>query len=255
MHSNDNRNILSLKSLKAQTYPLHQIIISDNANGGFKTLAKEYGCDYVYTDKASRSIARNAGFNLVTGDLTVFIDEDMILTKNCIQYFVDWYLVLGNRYTTVNGFVNDFILPIDVSCLTDDAFKKIIDLSQDNNYVKMKAWRYPSNIFCGLTKVLKRYVEKTGLFDENFKGYGEEDTELFYRMYTDDVRMVYCNGALAFHRRHEVDYEGHKEAARKNIMYFLNKHDYKEEIIETSKENWKSCYKIDVDSLKQLNVI
>jgi GT2 family glycosyltransferase len=101
----------------------------------------------------------------------------------------------------------------------------------------MQSWRYPSNCFCALTSVLRANEENGKLFDENFNGYGEEDTELFYRMYQKGVRMFYCNGALVFHRRHEVPYGKHIEDAKKNIMYFLRKHNFDKSIIEASKEN------------------
>jgi glycosyltransferase involved in cell wall biosynthesis len=244
--------VLSVKALNNQTCKPFQIIISENSSGErLKEFSAKNNCDYIYTKTPSRSIARNAGFSLVKGDVTLFLDEDIIPTNRCLEYYKEWFKNKANSKTILNGTVNDFILTTETNNLPKEAFENILNLENKNTFFKAKYWRVPSNCFGGLTKI---FAGEKSLFDENFKGYGEEDIELNYRLYKKGIRFFYSTGALVFHKRHKVDYKKNILAAKKNIFYFLKKHNYASEIILTSQKVWRDCYGLNIFTENQARV-
>lgn len=239
----DDSFILVLRALKAQTYQPFQIIISDNANGSFKRIADEFGCDYISSEIPSRSAARNVGFPLVKGDLTVFLDEDMIPAVNMFELFNGWYDREEKYNTTVNSWGQEVIVGMDWHNIPSIGFELMINMRQQGYFRQLKGFRLPSNCFCGMTSLFQREMDEEGyIFDENFIGYGEEDIEFFYRIKLKGAKLFYCTEALVFHKRHLIDIEKNTRTAIKNIGYFLKKYNDADDIINESKQVWEDCY-------------
>jgi glycosyltransferase involved in cell wall biosynthesis len=76
---------LCLKSIRSQTYKNVEIIVVDNGSTD-RTLeiANKYS-DLVFFSKSERSKQRNLGFNEAKGEIFLYLDSDMMLSRNAIQ--------------------------------------------------------------------------------------------------------------------------------------------------------------------------
>jgi glycosyltransferase involved in cell wall biosynthesis len=84
----------------------------------------------------------------------------------------------------------------------------------------------------GNMSVPAKYVEKAGLFDENYAGWGMDDTDMSYRLYLNGATFVVHNEAINFHQVHplgdkwpQYDQEKRYAALHRNITHFCQKHD------------------------------
>src|SRR5437899_6598070 len=82
-----------LRSIGEQTRPPDQLVVVDQSPGGeTHALARESlgaalfeRCTYVHSSSiAGVSAARNAGIDVSTGDVVVFLDDDTVLVPDCI---------------------------------------------------------------------------------------------------------------------------------------------------------------------------
>jgi glycosyltransferase involved in cell wall biosynthesis len=75
----------------------------------------------------------------------------------------------------------------------------------------------------GNASVPRALLEATGLFDEQFVGWGLEDTELHYRLHQAGARTQILHGALSYHQVHRRGAERAGEWAR-NAQRLIAKH-------------------------------
>jgi GT2 family glycosyltransferase len=88
------------------------------------------------------------------------------------------------------------------SNIWNDFYRKWISslhAQMDYNKEKLTHWYF----FTGNASVPKSLIEKAGLFDESFKCYGSEDSELGYRLWKDGVKIIYESKAKAEHFNEE----------------------------------------------------
>ena len=77
-----------LKSIKEQKFNDYEVIIADN-NSLDRTvdIAKDYGCKVV--SGGLPAVGRNNGAKVATGDILIFLDSDLMLTRNYLEEVVD----------------------------------------------------------------------------------------------------------------------------------------------------------------------
>ena len=129
---------------------------------------------------------RNLGVHISRGDLIVFIDSDLVVTKsfliNHIRSIKKSWKRFGNKLCFTYGSVintSNFEKPTSESW-------KLQDLS----------WAYFAT---GNVAIDRKVLEQAGLFDPGFFLYGWEDLELGERLRKMDVRLVKCPKAVGFH--------------------------------------------------------
>jgi glycosyltransferase involved in cell wall biosynthesis len=77
----------------------------------------------------------------------------------------------------------------------------------------------------GNLSVNAKALEKSGGFDENFRGWGFEDLEFGYRLYVKGFRFAFGSKAVAFHQIHPRDWNAMVRSDLRNYRYFSEKHD------------------------------
>ena len=70
----------------------------------------------------------------------------------------------------------------------------------------------------------KALMMKAGLFDESFRCWGLEDTEMGYRLYQGGARFVYKEAATNYHQLHPSDYPKRWREHARNYKHFCQKH-------------------------------
>ena len=129
---------------------------------------------------------RNRGVGHAMGEVIVFIDSDLVVTKSFLTSHIktlcrSWKRQ-GNRFCFTYGAV---INTANFKNPTSEPHK-IQDLS----------WAYFAT---GNVAIDKKLLERSGLFDESFRLYGWEDLELGERLRQMGVKLVKCPKAVGYH--------------------------------------------------------
>lgn len=85
-----------IESLINQTYPINELLIVDGSDSGetenyirnLKEKNLKFDCIYIKQTRGGTARARNMGMDQVSEDIVVFIDDDVILDKNCIKEII-----------------------------------------------------------------------------------------------------------------------------------------------------------------------
>ncbi len=130
--------------------------------------------------------ARNIGVENSHGDLIVFIDSDLVVTRNFLnchaRQLIRYWTKYGNRLCFTYGSV------INTSNFDSPTLEphKLQDIS----------WAYFAT---GNVAIDKDVLVKSGLFDTSFTLYGWEDLELGERLRSMDVKLIKCPQAVGYH--------------------------------------------------------
>jgi glycosyltransferase involved in cell wall biosynthesis len=146
-----------------------------------------------------RAATRNRGIRESRGEYILMIDDDVWASPGLLQAHYQAQQRIGGGVVVgsipvsaevINNVWNDFYRQ-RFGALHDQMMHLKDNLSH---------WYF----FTGNVSVPKLLIEEAGLFDESFRNYGSEDSELGYRLWRNGVRMVYEVGAMAEHFNEET---------------------------------------------------
>ncbi len=210
-----------LRSLRAQTLApdLYEIIVvDDGSTDRTPEVLAECGADHVrvrgirFPTNRGRSAARNAGITCAVAPLVLFVDSDVVVRKD----FLEWHL--RTHRTSGPGTLSrgPVVLVPDPSAARNDQIPTLATS--------------PAYLDTANAAVERSALLRAGLFDEGFPGYGWEDFELGVRLAQLGIRRIYCRHAIAYHVYPLVRWDDlssllHKETERaKSALYFYRKH-------------------------------
>ncbi len=159
-----------------------------------------------------RSAARNAGIAAASAPLIVFVDSDVVVGTD----FLQWHIATHRRFGAGILCRGPVVLVHDLSAVPNG--KKPIRASS------------PAYLDTANASLEKAALEEAGMFDERFPGYGWEDFELGLRLKRAGIRRVFCPPAVVYHvqplaKLDTVDGLLQKETERaRSAVYFLRKH-------------------------------
>jgi len=189
----------TLVSLGAQTYPAENIevvVVDDCSDDGtfehLQSLETPYTLvPILHEVNKGRSAARNTAIRAATGDLAVFVDDDMRCEPDLIERHVRFHaahpdtVVIGSAITAPElgrATVFSYLDEMGVHRLPPGSVAPARYFVTNNASVE------------------RRHLLNVGLFDESFRRYGFEDTELAFRLEDDaGLRFMYCAEAVAYH--------------------------------------------------------
>lgn len=218
-------NILKglLDKLKCQTYPsdLYEILICSDSTDITEEIVNQYQTNFAIRlintrelkSKQCRATARNIGIYNSKGLLLIFLDDDRYPVPDFIAEHVkshkdalpDEVLVYGPRNGPDLDRLSD--LPVALEKTWDYLSENITDWND-----APWQWAKTSNL-----SIMKEVLIQNGVFDERFKKYGYEDTELVYRLMKKGYRFVF-NPKAANNHIHEID-SNEKEEKIADMMY------------------------------------
>ncbi len=248
----NNRALLknTLEALNYQAgYGHYEAVIVDDGSADdtqdfIRGVNRNYDMKYIYLDRCEascRARTRNRGWERAEGKIVVFIDSDIIIRPDYLSELDRCFdlsgeiAVIGNRLLLNEPNSYDDI----TSCVI---FKKnrfdagrpdILEfrhfLYEITSY-NINAVQYPwMQLYSCNAALPKRFLEITGGFDENFRGWGIEDIELGYRLLENNIQIVINPKLEVIHQYHGtgndfvMDIEKIPDYDR-NIKYFLSKH-------------------------------
>lgn len=214
---------LSLQRLPSDTFEV--IVALNGADDGtaamISTLRMPYAVRYVWQNVRSRAAACNAGSRAATGELLVFLDDDM----EPVPEFLRAHLT-AHRARPRRGVVG--AAPI----LYDDASSPIVvyrgrgfdrklqGLAAAGSYLRF------NQVYTGNFSIRRDLFLEVGGFDEDFQLYGYEDYELVHRLLKIGVDFAYSSEARA-NQHYTKDFAAlanNTVASGKMAVLFARKH-------------------------------
>ena len=218
-----------LKSLANQTFSRQKteiIVVNDCSTDNTLEILQSMKKDFelrIFSHEINKGLAttRNTGIKNSHGKILIFIDADMIVNDHYIENHVNFH---NNK--KVAGVVGG-ILPS--TKMKYDKYQKY--LYETKRGIKKHSLDKPipfSSFICGNTSIKRDVIDACGMFDENIKIYGGEDTEFAFRVEEKFPEGLYGTCALRSTHNHyrsfDESLENLENFAEFNIPYIIKKH-------------------------------
>jgi len=205
---NEEKNIENcLISIKEQTYsPIEIIVVDNNSEDETKEIARKY-TDLIFNKGPERSAQRNFGVRQATGKYILYLDTDMILSREVIKEGVEkcenedniaLYIqerIIGNGFwIKVRDFERSFYNATCIDCARFIRMGKFLEIGGfDENLTGPEDWDFDRRIRqVGKVDIieapiyhnerefnLKRYLNKKAYYSKSFDKYiqkwGQDD--------------------------------------------------------------------------------
>jgi glycosyltransferase involved in cell wall biosynthesis len=164
------------------------------------------------TSGSSRAMARNAGIGKATGDLVVLADADQIVGPAFVAAHARFHrlrhdlVVAGPRGDLADGPIDverlarEFTFDAMPAVLGWDGRDRVMDVFSENFNNLATCWHYAFS--CNLS-VRREHLLAVGGFDDGFRGWGLEDSELGYRLRRRGLAFAFQRDAVSFQVRRE----------------------------------------------------
>lgn len=228
-----------LEALKIQTFKEFEVIIADDGSTdntkevveGFKdNLNIRYA--YCGDNKGFRAArTRNIGLSKARGELIIFLDSDVIVPPE----FIDFHISAHKKYNNI--LVNSFVYRMK-EYKTDDLGLTPTEFIQKHKNNLDDDSKHKYNIFDKPPIEEGYYLDSNALsiksehiitegFDAEFTGWGLEDTELGYRFIHKGFKFLFIkDGVESYHIHHTVR-ETKQEEKNKNWEKLRRKYNIK----------------------------
>lgn len=171
----------ALASLRAQIgAPEFETLVIDNGSAdGTSVVAARHGAKVLFEAQPNRALARNAGLAAATGEIVLFVDDDVVLPP--------FFLAAHARVHAAEIFPHIVTGPI--INVPDAQTRPVPSFVNGSNA-----------FFCTCNvSVPRNALNAVGGFDPAFDKYGWEDTELGARLRAFDVRRRFAWDAYLWH--------------------------------------------------------
>ena len=236
-----------LKSLSDQTYPSKKteiVIVNDGSTDRIRTFLNSYplpeGSKVIHhTENRGLAAARNTGIKISKGSLIVFLDADMEVEKGFIELHVK-----SHQKNGLVGIVGSIAPSHDNP---HDKYQRYVYEAKRGalKYGDNKPLPYNAFIFNN-TSIDRRVTRKVGLFDENIRSYGGEDTEYSYRIWCEYPKGLYYNPSIKAVHHHYRKFRDAlntiEDFGQKVVPYTAQKHS---ELVKLYKLDYISCKWVD----------
>jgi len=217
----------TLAALADQTYPADatEVIVVDDCSGdGTSRLLKDVSAPWrlvslVHDENRGRAAARNTGVRAADGQIIVFLDDDMRAVPSLLSDHVRCHELHANSAVIGNALTAPELGPSGVFRYLDS--RGVHKLAPGS--------RVPARYFStNNSSVPRDALLSAGLFDEAFRSYGFEDTEIAFRLEdAAGLAFLYCAEAIAYHTHSHTLHElllKREEAGRSSLGHLLAKH-------------------------------
>ena len=183
------------------------IVVDDGSTDGTKEymqtsdMPKKF--KYIWHQNVGRAANRNIGIQNSSGEIIVFLDDDVIATSG----------LLKEHYEIHKGKNNPKLVVLGYTPFAKDIKRTAIIKYYENNWDRV--FRNASKgsiehpywfVITNNLSIPRLFICSVGLFDEDFKNYSYEDSELGYRLFKAGMEFFFNKNALAYHN-FEMDLE------------------------------------------------
>jgi glycosyltransferase involved in cell wall biosynthesis len=188
-----------LDALAVQTYPadrMQVVVVSDGSTDGTNDflLSDDVPCRVLtlLQDNAGPAAARNAGLAAASGELVVFVDDDVLPEPNLVATHVDAHVDGTDRVV-----IGPMLTPPDHVMSPWVAWEQTMLGKQYDALERGGLSATARQFYTGNASMPLRLVQQFDGFDERFRR--AEDIELAYRLADHGVEFVYRSDAIGWH--------------------------------------------------------
>jgi glycosyltransferase involved in cell wall biosynthesis len=195
-----NRLEQVLKGLEQQNVPLEEfevIVISDGSFDGtneyLSTLTTPLHLKYICQSNMGPAMARNCGIAHATGDIILFIDDDVVPAAQLIYEHLSFHKQYGSTTVVLGPMLSppDFQMSSWVRWEQAMLFKQYDDMTRG-------LWEPTGRQFyTGNTSLARQHLIDAGGFDQSIRR--AEDVELAYRLADRGLSFVFNPSAVGYH--------------------------------------------------------
>lgn len=199
-HNRLDRLRRTIAALERQTVPCDQfqvVIVSDGSRDGtneyLRDLQTPLNLETVIQENKGVSAARNAGIARATGDIILFLDDDVAPVPTLVAE----HLRLHDSHAEPVVVLGPLITPDDFDMLPWVLWEQWM---LEKQYRAMSAGEWeptPRQFFTGNASVPRRHLRAAGDFDPYM--HRSEDIELGYRLANQGLRFVFNADAIGYH--------------------------------------------------------
>lgn len=181
------------------------IVISDNSTDNSVGIAKQYQCKIIeLSENKGPAFARNEGAKISEGDILLFVDSDVIIKKDALNYLSEKFL--QNEIDAIQGIYSH-----------EPTYKSIItqyQMSYNCYYIWPENKKYASTLSTCCLAIRKKIFLNLKGFNVNFKRPSAEDEEFGYFLIDKGYKILILRELNVEHR---VNY---------NLKHFIKKKFY-----------------------------
>lgn len=187
-------------------------------------------------ESGRRALARLIGTYLCSSEFVLYLDQDTLLPKDTILGMLNKYssncALYPQSYSVPSNVLSEGKEKIIEYVNSSPRVRNILRSYSSPSYNKSSFWLFSQesweNVPFNCFLINKSTIEEVGYFDINYVGYGEEDTDIKYRLHKNGIKfkeVVYENCA-SYHIENEVTKEEENKRLEewiKNAKYLLTK--------------------------------
>ena len=193
--------LAELRALENQTLPAEYyevIVVVDGSTDGtgqaVEALDTAFSLRQIWPPGRGRAAACNAGIRAAEGEIVVLLDDDMLPSPALLEAHLHAHE--SGEHLGVMGPV-PIRLDADARPVTRYVGRKFNQHLQKLGEGASIGFR---DLYTGNFSIRRSLLDEVGLFDEDFKIYGNEDGELGVRLLDAGVRLTYSAEAVAHQR-------------------------------------------------------
>ncbi len=167
---------------------------------------------------------------MATGDILIFQDNDILLFPHYIELveiifygFKDKRFILDGEFRDIDKWIQKLPKELLFKYIKDNEnyLFKLLDKKKAIEFINI----IPEVIESRQFAIDRKLFWEIGGFDENFDGWGCEDTEFFYRANKIlSITLKRCKRLYSFHLEHPIDMIKLIDDMKRNAEYFIKKH-------------------------------
>lgn len=152
------------------------------------------------TRNMGRARTRNRGIEETSGELIIFVDDDIWVEPEFIERHYSRHLSCKDEVVIAGAIlVSDSVPPTAVN----------MNLNKHHHWCYREMSRYHGPLPSGFCKtanlsIERRTIDRVGAFDVSYVEYGSEDTELGYRLRKDGTNIFFAPEAIGYHHHDET---------------------------------------------------
>lgn len=189
-----------LAGLEKQSYPLNDfevVVVSDGSSDGtddyLRTLETPLQLIPLFQPNQGVAATRNNGLRRATGDVVLFIDDDVVPSPKLIIEHLAWHEQYGQNVVVMGP----MLTPDDFDMAPWVQWEQAMLMKQYDDMIKGRWEPTARQFYTGNTSLARRHILQAGGFDASFRR--AEDVELAYRLANQGLRFLFNPKAIGYH--------------------------------------------------------